>query len=95
VKLKTRNAWLYSFVDDFNKLTELPIIQHSLSMIYVPLKTLYFGSAGYAHIIATKVSPPILTDVQLGREHVYEAQGASSKWFQMIHDPQKPPTTSR
>jgi len=92
IKLKTRCAWLTSYVDDFRPHIELPVIRHYLSMVRAPAKSIFVAGNGYAHLFdKDNKRGPMVTDVQLGREHFVETSDQiGAKMVAIINDPPKP-----
>jgi hypothetical protein len=96
-KLKTRNAWLTSYVDDFRPNIELPVIQHYLSIVRAPTKSIFTTGHGYVHLFdKDNERGSMVTDVQLGREHFYETNDKiGHKWSKIIENPPKPPPVKK
>jgi hypothetical protein len=96
VRLKTKLAWLTSYVDEFRVHIELPVIKHFLSEIRAPIRSTTADVGGFVHLFQTvDVTVPYVTDVQLGGEHFFVSETrAKNKWVQIITNPTKPPSAA-
>lgn len=92
VRLKTRYAWLTSYVDDCRPQIEQPVIERYLSMIRAPAPSVFADGSVYVHLFDSEnAQGPMLTDIQLGREHLFETKNAGAKWIEVIGNPAKLP----
>jgi hypothetical protein len=94
VRLKTKLAWLTSYVDEFRVHIELPVIKHYLSEIRAPIRSTRDDAGGFVHLFQTVgVTVPHVADVQLGREHLFVSETVpKKKWVKITTNPTKPPS---
>ena len=98
LRLKTKLAWLTSYIDEFRVHIELPVIKHYLSEIRVPTRSMMGDVGGFVHLFqfGDGITVPYVTDVQLGREHLFvsETEPKKKKWTKIVTNPTKPPSAA-
>jgi hypothetical protein len=95
LSLKSKRAFVTAYVDDFREKIELPVIRHFLSDLRVPALARENDISTYVHMFQWEnVAIPYVTDVQLGREHLFESEEARKhkKWVMINTAPKKPPS---